>query len=150
VQAGHEYIDAMIFVVDVQNGERLRMDVDAVLRGALVHEDFRGGSRRVGQLVGIERKARNSCECGLHLRVCCGALPYGEMVVRAVEPVLYLWVKEEDRTGYGEPKHERDAEQPCVEMPAPDGAMVELCCHEVPPRLAANTVCCSSASAPHS
>ena len=40
----HEDVDAMVFVVDVQHGEGLGVDVDAVLGGAFVDQYLRGGT----------------------------------------------------------------------------------------------------------
>jgi hypothetical protein len=40
--------DAMVFIVDVQYGERLWMYVDAILSRALIGENLSGRGRRIG------------------------------------------------------------------------------------------------------
>ena len=84
-----------------------------------------GGVRRLRQFIGSQRRSRNCGERRVDL--CCGAdrMPCAfEMVIGAVDPGLYLWLKQVHRAGDCQHYNERDTEQAGIEVPAPDGAII--------------------------
>ncbi len=126
VETGDELVDAAVFVVDLEDVGGAGVDVDAVLVEALADEDLGGGVRVEGELIGVQAGAGDGGEGCCYLCVDGGEWACeGEVAVGAVEPALDLRVEEEDRPGDGEPEDEGDAEESGVEVPAPDGAVVE-------------------------
>ncbi len=120
-----DVLQAVVFIVELQDSQGLRMNVDAELFGSLVHHDLCGAGFGPGQLIRVERGPGHGGDRGLHLGIHRGALGDGEVVVGAVENALDLRLEEEDGAGGGEPKDERDAKEAGVEVPAPDGAVVK-------------------------
>lgn len=125
VQFEDDILETVVFIVQLQYREGLRMDIDAELLRSFVHQNLRSGGRRVRQFVGVERGTGDCDERGLHLRVGARPLRDGEMVVRAVEEVLDLGLEEIDRAGEREPKNKRDTEETGIEVPAPDSAIIQ-------------------------
>lgn len=115
-----------VFRDDVEDLQGLGMDVDAELGGFATDDDAGGGDGRTRKLEEVQGGAGHSGEGCLDLRLRGRTrTDDAEAVVRAVEPTFDLRLEEVDRAGEGEPDNERDAEEAGVEVPAPDGAIVQ-------------------------
>src|ERR1700761_1144879 len=132
--------DAVIFINNLENLKRHRIYIDTELFGFAPDDNLNRGLRSSWKLIIVQVRSGYRSECRPYLclsgRSRCAEL---QMLIGAVQPRFDRFAKEIDRSGSRKPKNKRDAEQAGIEMPAPDGPVVEpglglrqglrCCCH---------------------
>ena len=125
MQPEHNLLEPHVFIDQVKNLQRLRVHVNPKLLRSLVHQDLRGRLIGTRQLMRIEGRSRNRGQRRLDLLIRRRAMRDRQLVVVTVKKLFHLRLEQVDRSRERQTEYKRNAEEACIEVPAPNCSVVD-------------------------